>query len=325
MTAGVSELAKPVRIDDPDEYRMSVGDHLEDLRRRLLLALLGFVVAFVFCCIFGDSAISIFCRPLMVAMQKANVSPQIYYNQISDGFMVYMEMSVICALAISSPWILYQVWLFVAAGLYPRERKYITKYLPLSVSLLIAGMLFLYFFVLPISMQFFLKFSSDIPLTMPPVAVSPGEIPKTQSPVQVPIYAGNPPSPVERQIWIDATQQRLKIFLGGHIDVIPFGPRNLAAPIITLPQYIDMVVQLLLAFGISFQLPLVVLALVRIGIVELSALKKLRRIIYFGMAIVAAMIIPDVVTGMVALTVPLILLYEFGLWLAARKPAAADV
>ncbi|HWB53179.1 MAG TPA: twin-arginine translocase subunit TatC [Tepidisphaeraceae bacterium] len=324
MTAGVTELAKPVHLEDPDEYRMSVGDHLEDLRRRLLLGLGGFVIAFIGCCLFGDTVIGVFCRPLVIAMRDANVNPQIYYNQISDGFMVYMEMSVISALAISSPWILYQIWLFVAAGLYPRERKYITKYLPLSVTLLISGMLFLYFFVLPISMEFFLRFSSEIPLKMPEVAVAPGEIPAKQSPVQVPIYAGNPANPQERQIWVDAKQERLKIFMDGQVRVIPFGPENLAAPIITLPQYIDMVVQMLLAFGISFQMPLVVMALVRIGIVELPALKKLRRIIYFGMAIIAAMIIPDVVTGMLALTVPLILLYEFGLWLAARKPATEE-
>lgn len=299
---------------------MSLGDHLEELRRRLLLGIGGFVIAFVICCLNGNYVISAFCRPLLIAMRDANVNPQIYYNQVSDGFMVYMEISVISALALSSWWILLQLWKFVAAGLYPRERKYVTKYLPLSITLLISGMLFLYFFVLPVSMEFFLKFSSEIPLEMPAVAVVPGEIPTTQPSVKFPIYAGNPANPRERDVWIDATQHRLKMFLDGQVCVIPFGPENLTAPIITLPEYIDMVVQLLLAFGISFQMPLAVMAVVRMGIVEISALRKLRRIVYFGMAIIAAMIIPDVVTGMVALMVPLILLYEFGLWLAARTP-----
>ena len=81
-----------------------------------------------------------------------------------------------------------------------------------------------------------------------------------------------------------------------------------------------MVVGLLLAFGISFQLPLVVMALVRVGILDIDFLKRMRRYVYFIMAVIAALIIPDVVTGMVALMVPLILLYELGLWLAARKP-----
>lgn len=313
--------AKPKNRFDPDDYRMSVGDHLEDLRRRLILGLIGFVVAFVVCCLFGEQVIGIFCRPLLIAMRDANVNPQIFFAQVADPFMVYMEISLITALAIASPWILYQLWLFVAAGLYPRERRYVTKYLPLSISLLIGGMLFLYFFVLPISMEFFLKFSAELPLRMPPVAVSPGEIPANQPTVQVPLFAGNPVHPLERQIWIDATQQRLKMFYDRQVRVIPFGPENLTAPMIMLPEYINMVVQMLLAFGVAFQLPLIVLALARLGIVEVDGLKKLRRFVYLGMALLAAMIIPDVVTGMIALTVPLVLLYEMGIWMASRTPA----
>ena len=300
---------------------MSIGDHLEDLRRRLIYGIIGFVVAFAGCCVFGDQVIAIFCRPLMIAMRGAKVNPQIFYSQVSDPFMVYMEMSIVSALAIASPWILYQIWQFVAAGLYPRERKYITKYLPLSVTLLITGMLFLYFFVLPVSIEFFLKFSSELPLRMPTNIVQPGEIPTSQPVVKLPIYDGNPPHPKEREIWIDAAQDRIKVFFRGVTRVMPFGADNLVTPMITLPEYIDMVVQMLLAFGISFQLPLIVMAVVRIGIVDMATLRKLRRIVYFGMAIIAATIIPDVVTGMIALMVPLILLYEFGLWLAARTPA----
>lgn len=307
-------------LDDPEQYRMTIGDHLEDLRRRLLLGIIGFVVAFVGCCLLGDQVIAIFCRPLLIAMQTAKVSPQIVFSQISDPFMVYMEMSMITALVISSPWILYHLWQFIAAGLYPQERKYVTRYLPLSVTLLITGMLFLYFIVLPISMEFFLKFSSELPLKMPPVPVQPGEIPASQPSVQLPRYAGGPTHPHEGDIWIDATQDRVKFFYHGVVRVMPFGSDNLVTPMITMPEYIDMVVQMLLAFGIAFQLPLFVMALVRIGIVEMPTLRRMRRVVYFGMAILAAMIIPDVVTGMFALMVPLILLYEFGLWLANRTP-----
>jgi sec-independent protein translocase protein TatC len=311
----------PIAPEDPDEYRMSIGDHLEDLRRRLIYSIIGFVIALVGCFLFSEQVIAVFCRPLLIAMQKANVNPQISFLHLPDPFMVYMEMSIITAMAIASPWILYQLWQFVAAGLYPRERRYITKYLPLSITLLITGMLFLYFFVLPVSIEFFLKFGANLPLKMPPDAVMPGEIPTSQPTVRLPIYAGNPTHPQEREFWIDATQHRLKMFLDNEVRVIPFGSDNLTTALITLPEYIDMVVQMLLAFGVSFQLPLVVMAVVRIGIVDIAMLRKARRIVYFGMAIIAAAIIPDVVTGMIALMVPLILLYEFGLWLAARTPA----
>ena len=106
-------------------------------------------------------------------------------------------------------------------------------------------------------------------------------------------------------------EQQIPVFEG-------FGPANLAAPMITVPDYIDMVVNMLIAFGLSFQLPLVVMALVRVGILEIDTLKKMRRYVYFIIAVVAALIIPDVVAGWFLLLIPLIFLYEFGLYLAAR-------
>lgn len=309
---------------DPEEYRMSVGDHLEELRARLILSLIGFVLAAVVCFIFGEEVISIFCRPLIESQMKAHLSPQVYYTEAQEAFMVYIQISLISAATLASPWMLYQLWQFVAAGLYPEERKYITRYLPLSIVLLVVGMLFLYYYVLPVSIEFFFHFGSGIPLHMPKAHVDPSMIPATQPVFEVPRYDGNPPNPQQFQMWLDLGQRRLKMFLDGQVRVIPFGPENLAAPMITLSKYINMVVGMLLAFGISFQLPLVVLALVKVGIVEIPMLKAMRRYVYFAMSIVAAIIIPDVVTGMIALMVPLILLYELGIFLAwwgeRRKP-----
>src|SRR5206468_5330936 len=81
-------------------------------------------------------------------------------------FMVYMEISMICGAVIASPWLVYQIWLFVAAGLYPKERRVITKYLPLSITLLFAGWMTLYFLVLPVSLEFFFRFGSSLPLNL---------------------------------------------------------------------------------------------------------------------------------------------------------------
>src|SRR5262245_15868336 len=115
---------------DPDSFRMTIGEHLEELRMRLILSLLGFGVVLVLCLIFGQEVTSAFCRPLIDVLQSKNLNPQLFYTQLADGFMVFIEISVICALAISAPWIAYQIWQFVAAGLYPGERKIITRYVP---------------------------------------------------------------------------------------------------------------------------------------------------------------------------------------------------
>jgi Sec-independent protein secretion pathway component TatC len=304
---------------DPDSYRMTIGEHLEELRTRLILGLGAFLL---FAIVFLVPAVSvhvarIFLRPLMVSLEHAHQSPQIYYTEVSESFMVYIKIALICAAAVSSPWLVYQIWQFVAAGLYPRERKYITKYLPLSVILLITGMLFLYFIVLPLMMTFFLEFNFGQPDLIRPAHTDPSAA--TQPAFVVPQFDGDPANPVEHQLWFDRSQFRLKFFIDGKTNAIPVLSGGLATPLITLATYIDMVVAMLLSFGVAFQMPLVVLALVRIGIVDVPQLKKMRRVVYFSMSIIAAFIVPDVVSGMVALLVPLILLFEMGLWLA-REP-----
>src|SRR5436190_24370331 len=108
-----------------------------------------------------------------------------------------MEISMISAAALASPWMLYQLWKFVASGLYPNERKYVTKYLPLSIVLLLSGMLFLYFYVLPVSIEFFLKFSGAIPMKLPPAIVSAevkeqARIAATQPAFTLPTLMGDP-------------------------------------------------------------------------------------------------------------------------------------
>ena len=126
-------------------------------------------------------------------------------------------------------------------------------------------------------------------------------------------------------LWFDEEIQQLKFVYNNKIRVISFGSSELLRPEITIDKYIDLVISMLISFGLAFQLPLVVLALAKIGIVEVSALKAGRRYVYFAMSIVAAVITPgDVITATVALMVPLILLYELGIWLARGTESAWD-
>ena len=306
--------ARPTDFN-PDDFQMSIGDHLEELRRRILIGLLGLIPAVLLCLLFGRQFLTVLCRPLTAALQRYDLSPQIYTDELADGFMVYMKLSLIAATAIAGPWIVYQLWQFVRAGLYPTERHYVTKYIPLSIALLFSGMLFVYFVVLPFSLQFFISFTVDLPLEMP--LIHPAHAGATTQPTFVQAITGNPGRPADFQMWFDTTQNRLKMFIGNKVRVIPFGPDNLVAPHFTLPDYLDLVLQLLLTFGLAFQLPLVVMALARIGIVEISTFKKWRRFVYLGLCVLAAALAPgDVVTATVALLVPLILLYELGIFLA---------
>src|SRR4029079_10851814 len=152
---------------DPDSYRMTIGEHLEELRTRMVLGIIGFTLACVVCFIFGERVVWWFCRPLMQALAANGFSPQVYMHEVSESFMVYIKISMITAAAFASPWMVFQIWQFVAAGLYPHERKYITKYLRLSITLLITGMVFLYVVVLPLMLRFFVAFNIGLPIRFP--------------------------------------------------------------------------------------------------------------------------------------------------------------
>ncbi|MGB7160489.1 MAG: twin-arginine translocase subunit TatC [Tepidisphaeraceae bacterium] len=304
---------------DPDDYRMTVGEHLEELRRRMILSLIGFIIALCLCFWFAGDVVTYFCQPLKTALMKHDINPQLITDEVAEGFMVVIQISLVSAAAIASPWILYQLWQFVAAGLYPNERKYVTKFLPLSIALLISGMLFVYFFILPWTLDFDIGFTSSIKLDFdekPAAVISTTGPAARRAHVVLPEFDGIPPDPVPNEVWIDRSERRMKIWFDGRDRVISFTSNQLLAPEYKLSKYIDLVIAMLLAFGLCFQLPLVVLALERIGILEVKQLKEGRRYVYFGMAILAAMITPggDLIS-MLGLTGPLILLYELGIWL----------
>jgi hypothetical protein len=184
--------------------------------------------------------------------------------------------------------------------------------------------------VLPLTIDFFLTFTSGMPLPS-----GPSKMLDVQNwPVRFAIVHGEPANPPEGAIWFNDIENRLKIRVHDKTRLLTFGPENLLNTQITLDDYVSLVLTFMLVFALAFQLPLVLLALVRIGIVDIDFLRKQRKIVYFVMAIVAAIIAPgDVVTSMLALLIPLLALYEFGIWLAQwgekqrreeQEQAAAD-
>ncbi|MGE5610101.1 MAG: twin-arginine translocase subunit TatC, partial [Bacillota bacterium] len=125
--------------DDPEQYRMTIGEHLEELRWRLILALLGFVIVLGVCLWYGNTVVAYFCRPLLLTLKSRGLPPWTVDRTLGGSFMVYMKISLISSAALSAPWGVYQLWLFIAAGLYPHERRWVMRYAPLSISLLITG------------------------------------------------------------------------------------------------------------------------------------------------------------------------------------------
>lgn len=307
---------------------MSVGDHLEELRSRLIKALAGIFVAF-----FGGLLIAkqyllpYIAGPLIAALKAADVTPQMFFTNVTDPFFVYLRLSMIGAFVIAGPWVLWQAWQFIAAGLYKHERKAITRYLPLSLGLFFGGIAFAWWVVLPWTLTFFLGWSMTIPMPDEP----PTQIVADAPVMNVPVIAGDPAAVTVGDMWFNSVSQQFKIQLpgdkdqpGGQTRVMAFNPTNLAAPMITLPNYVSLVLLMLIVFGLSFQIPIVVMALIRTGIVEPEVLRSQRRYVYFVLVVAACVITPgDVIIMTVSLIGPLILLYEAGIWLGERDTLKA--
>ncbi len=144
--------------NDLSDTTMSLGDHLEELRARLILILVGLVIGTVICFCFGTRIITFIQRPYTELVPDRPLS----VLAPADAFVGYMKISLISGLVISSPWVFYQLWMFVAAGLYPNEKRYIHFAVPFSTVLFVTGALFFIYVVAPISLAFFLKFGDII-------------------------------------------------------------------------------------------------------------------------------------------------------------------
>ncbi len=183
---------------------------------------------------------------------------------VQEAFLTYLKVALVSGFVMASPWVFYQVWLFVAAGLYPHEQKYVYVFLPVSLTLFIGGALFCFFLVFPFVLNFLLGFNAMI-------------------------------------------------------DVHPQ---------IRLSEWISFAIMLPMMFGISFQLPLVMLFLERISIFEAAGYREKRRMAVLVIAILSMLLTPADPMSMVLMMVPLLILYELGIVMcrfsAAKSPFAEE-
>ena len=141
---------------------MSLGAHLEELRMRLGLALGGFAVAFFGALAAGKWFAGVILSPYKAAMESAGIVVKLQAVQPAEPFLVYMKASLVLAALISSPWIFYQLWAFVSAGLHTHERRFVHVVAPASAGLFAGGVLFFLLVIAPWVFKFFMKFDLGI-------------------------------------------------------------------------------------------------------------------------------------------------------------------
>ena len=149
---------------DADETRMSFGDHLEELRRRVILAIVGVAIAATICFLVGDRIIEILTTPYCVAMEQLGFDPRMVQLNPLESFIEYFKITLKFGLVLSAPWVIYQLWLFVAKGLFPSEQRLIRTFAPASIFLFVLGSSFMVAIVLSGLLKFLITMSTWFPL-----------------------------------------------------------------------------------------------------------------------------------------------------------------
>jgi sec-independent protein translocase protein TatC len=336
--------------DPATEVRMTIGEHLDELRGCLVRSMLAFVVACLVCIWPAKYLLAMIARPMVLALQAHDQQDSFLQTSPVEGILVYIKVVVIFGLFFSAPYIILQLWRFVAAGLYKNEKKWVRKLVPTSVGLFLVGVVFMYVFVLLLSLNFLIGFSDW--LGMPEFEALPwerrilrsaGEERATTQPSlpempRIPVLASDPrwepkknaPSgskdPPVGLVWFNTSQRRLKVLGPDQVYSVQFkrdAKRAMMTTHFKIGEYLTFVLVLTIAFGLAFQMPLVVVFLVRSGLVSIATLRGYRKVVYLIIVVIAGMIAPPDLLSHVTLSGPMICLFELGLLIAGRKAKAA--
>jgi len=223
--------------------------HLVELRSRLIRALLVLFLGFLPCAFFARELYSFLAFPLL---EKLPQGGQMIATEVVTPFFIPMKVALMVAFLITLPHTLYQLWAFVAPGLYSHEKRLFLPLVFISSLLFFTGMAFAYFAVLPLVFEF----------------------------------------------------------------IVYFAPEGVAV-MTDISEYLGFVLSMFLAFGITFEVPVFVLILIRTGLVSIEKMKSVRRFVLVGAFIIGAIFTPPDVMSQILLAVPLYLLYELGIILAA--------
>jgi sec-independent protein translocase protein TatC len=325
----------PEKRDPVAETRMTIGEHLNELRARLVRSLLAFVLACLLCIWPAKYFLIVLARPYQLILDKYDQPASFLQTSPIEVLLIYIKVVIFAALVLSGPYIIYQIWSFVAAGLYKHEKKWVRKLVPVSVGLFVSGVAFMYVFALLLALSFLVGFSDWLSLPSPsPTALermivggskvsAPSTQPATVELPKAPALVVDPEDPAPGMFWFNVPERKLKFRdANGTLSVRLHDDER--QPFVTthfkIGEYLTFVLVLTVAFGLAFQMPLVVVFLVRTGIVPLKTFKKYRKVVILITVIIAGMIAPADLMSHVLLSSVMILLFEIGLFVAGRGP-----
>ena len=235
-------------MSEPQAQEEGFLQHLIELRDRLIRALLAVLIIFICVFPFAKELYALLAQPLIAALPAGG---QMIATDVVGVFLVPMKVALLVAFLIALPYVLFQVWAFVAPGLYSHEKKLVLPLVAASVLLFFLGMSFAYFLVFPTVFKFM---SSVAP---------------------------------EGVAWMT-----------------------------DIEKYLSFAMTTFIAFGVTFEVPVLVIVLVRVGMVSVEKLKEIRPYVIVGAFVIGAIFTPPDVISQVMLAVPMWLLYEVGILMA---------
>ena len=238
--------------------------HLTELRSRLIHSFIFLFVFFILCYFFAEYLYGFLVEPYAQAVKNDGTERRLIFTALQETFLTYLKVAFFAAFFVSSPFILIQVWKFIAPGLYDHEKSAIMPYMVVTPILFFLGGALVYYLIMPLAIKFFLSFESS-----------------------------------------------------GHITNLPI---QLEAKV---NEYLSLIMKLIFAFGLSFQLPVVLSLLARVGVVDSEFLKKRRKYVVVIIFTAAAILTPPDPVTQIGLAIPLLILYElsiFSVSLIEKKP-----
>ena len=229
--------------------------HLVELRQRLINSLIFLFLLFVICYYFSDYIYGFLVDPYAKAVDGDGIERRLIFTALQETFLTYLKVSFFAAFFITSPFILIQVWKFIAPGLYEHEKLAIMPYLILTPILFLLGGMLVYYLIMPVGIKFFLSFESTGLTTTLPI------------------------------------QLEAKV-----------------------NEYLSLVMKLIFAFCLSFQLPVVLSLLARIGLVDSKFLSERRKYVVVIIFAAAAILTPPDPITQIGLAIPLLILYELSIF-----------
>jgi sec-independent protein translocase protein TatC len=232
-----------------DEKKLPLTAHLQELRKRLILSFIAIGIGFFVCYALKESLFDILAAPLINKVMPSGGS--LIFTSVAEAFFTYMKVAFIAGLTLASPFVLYQIWAFVAPGLYQKEKKYAVPFV-LGGSIFFAmGVLFGYYVAIPVAFKFLLGYATDFIKPMP-----------------------------------------------------------------SMKEYLSFSIKFLLAFGVVFEFPVVLVLLSRIGVIDAKMLARQRKYAILLIFVFAAVMTPPDIVSQVIMALPLMGLYELSILLS---------